>query len=212
MSELGIDTAKIERHYTGIDRTKFHPRDRAAGKAKLGISGPLMLCVGALIKRKQQHLLIQALAELPDLTLMLVGQGEDENNFRALAKELGVADRVVFSGAVAHDDLPPLFAAADIFALVSRSEGLANVWVEALASGTPVIASNVGGAPELIRDAKAGRIVEQTPEAIATAARELLSAPIAQSDVVEQVFAFSWDRNAAQIAAAFRKVANKPAA
>jgi len=209
MVSLGMDEAKISRHYTGIDRSKFYPRDRPAEKAKLGISGQLILSVGALITRKQQDLLIRALPELPGVTLMLVGSGEAASMYRQLASDIGVADRVIFSGPVAHDDLPPMFAAADIFALTSVSEGLANVWVEALASGTPVIASNVGGAPELLRAPEAGRIVEQTPSAIVAAARELLNTPISQDQVLEQVAEFSWDRNAQQLAAAFRRVAGK---
>lgn len=209
MISLGMDEAKIARHYTGIDRSKFHPRDRQAEKAKLAIEGPLMLSVGALITRKQQDLLIRALPELPGLTLMLVGSGEAAGSYQRLAADIGVADRVIFSGPVAHDDLPPLFAAADIFALTSVSEGLANVWVEALASGTPVIASNVGGAPELLRAPEAGRIVAQDPTAIAAAARELLDAPIPQEKALDQVAEFSWERNAQQLADAFRRVAHR---
>ena len=199
MIDLGMEGEKIEVHYTGLDRKRFHPKNRAAEKAKLGVSGPLVLCVGALIERKNQALLIRALPKLPDVTLMLAGFGAAEGKYRKLAKELGVADQVRFAGSVPHDELPDMIGAADIMALVSESEGLANAWVEALACGTPVIASNVGGAPELIRSPDAGRIVERDVQEIVTATKELLTNPIGQEKVAEQVAHFSWHENANQL-------------
>lgn len=206
MVELGFEADKIKVHYTGLDRAHFHPRGRAAEKAKLGIEGPLILSVGALIERKGQGLLINAMGDLPDATLMLAGFGEAENQYRKLAESLGVSDRVIFAGSVPHDDLPSMFRAADIMALVSKNEGLANAWVEALACGTPVISSNVGGAPELITSPDAGRIVEQNVDAVTTAAKELLAKPIPPEKVAAQVAHFSWDENAAQAEAFFRSV------
>jgi len=206
MVALGMDADKIRVHYTGLDQSRFALRDRATEKAKLGIAGPLILSVGALIPRKGQDLLIAALPSLPDAMLLLAGKGESEADFRALAAELGVADRVAFLGSVPHDDLPALFAAADIMALVSASEGLANAWVEALACGTPIIASDVGGIRELVKTPAAGRIVARTPEAIAAAARDILANPPAREEVAANVSAFSWDENARQLAAFFRDV------
>ena len=207
MVALGIDAAKIRVHYTGLDQTRFIPRDRVTEKAKLGISGPLILSVGALIPRKGQDLLIAALPSLPDATLMLAGKGGSESDFRALAAELGVADRVRFLGSVPHDDLPALYAAADIMALVSASEGLANAWVEALACGTPIIASDVGGIRELVKTPDAGRIVARTSQAVADAVRDILTNPPARKAVAANVSAFSWDENARQLAAFFGEVA-----
>lgn len=208
MVALGMDADKIMVHYTGLDQSRFVPRDRAAEKAKLGITGPLILSVGALIPRKGQDLLIAALPSLPDATLMLAGKGESESDYRALADRLGVADRVRFLGNVPHDDLPLFFAAADVMALVSASEGLANAWVEALACGTPIIASDVGGIRELVKSPKAGRIVARSPEAIAAAVKEILANPPSREAVAANVSAFSWDENARQLAAFFREVAN----
>lgn len=206
MVALGMDAAKIRVHYTGLDQTRFLPRDRVTEKAKLGISGPLILSVGALIPRKGQDLLITALPSLPDAMLMLAGKGESESDFRALATELGVADRVAFLGSVPHDDLPALFAAADVMALVSASEGLANAWVEALACGTPIVASDVGGIRELVKTPEAGRIVARTPQAIAAAVHDILANPPSREAVAANVSTFSWDENASQLAAFFRDV------
>lgn len=207
MVALGMNPDKIMVHYTGLDQSRFVPRDRTVEKAKLGVAGPLILSVGTLIPRKGQALLIAALPDLPDATLMLAGHGESEADYRALAEKLGVSDRVRFMGSIPHDDLPALFAAADVMALVSASEGLANVWVEALACGTPIVASDVGGIRELVKTPDAGRIVERNPKAIAAAVRDLLANPPSREAVAASVSAFSWDENARQLAAFFRSVA-----
>ncbi len=204
MVALGMSADKIMVHYTGLDQSRFAPRDRAEEKAKLKVTGPLILCVGALIPRKNQALLIEALTQLPDVTLMLAGQGESEGDYRTLCAQHKVTDRVRFMGSVPHDELPALFAAADVMALVSESEGLANAWVEALACGTPVVASNVGGAPELIRSPDAGRIVERDVSAIVAAIRELIDTPIEPKRVAAQVAQFSWGANAAVLERFFR--------
>ena len=206
MVKLGMAPDKITVHYTGLDQSRFVPRDRALEKAKLGITGPLILSVGALISRKGQALLIAALPEIPDATLMLAGQGASEAECRALADRLGVSDRVRFMGNVPHDDLPTLFAAADIMALVSASEGLANAWVEALACGTPIVAGDVGGIRELVKSPDAGHIVERNAKAITTAISDLLANPRSPDAVAKNVSAFSWDENARQLAAFFRSV------
>ena len=206
MATLGMDAGKIMVHYTGLDQSRFAPRDRAAQKAKLGIAGPAILCAGALIPRKNQALLIEALEMLPGVTLLLAGQGPSEGDYRFQAVTLGVQDRVRFMGNVPHDELPALFAAADVMALVSKSEGLANAWVEALACGTPVVASNVGGAPELIRSPDAGRIVESDVVAVVTAIQDLLDNPVSPPHVAAQVAHFSWASNAEVLEGFFRRV------
>ncbi len=206
MVALGIDADKIMVHYTGLDKTRFALRNRAEEKAKLGITGPLVLSIGALIPRKNQDIVIRALVDLPGVTLMLAGLGEAEASYRALAQQCGVADRVRFLGAVPHDDLPAICAAADVMALVSKSEGLANAWVEALACGTPIVASNVGGAPELIRSPSAGRIVDQTPTAVAAAITDLIHNPVPPERVTAQIAQFSWDENARLLERFFRTI------
>ena len=209
MIALGMDGSKIAVHYTGLDQDKFRPVDRVAAKQALGVHGPLFITTGALIARKNQDLVISALASLPEATLMLAGRGEEEQAYRALADRLGVADRVRFLGSVPHDQLPHLTAAADIAILVSKSEGLANAWVEALACGTPVIISEAGGARELVTSASAGRIVDQSAEAIVEAAQTILAEPPAQERVQESVSHFSWKNNGDQLLAILSRAASK---
>lgn len=199
MINLGMDGDKINVHYTGLDQQKFKPVDRAAAKQQLGVEGPLFITTGALIPRKNQDLVIRAMASIPDAILLLAGSGEQDAAYKSLAVQLNLSDRVRFLGNVDHDDLPKLTAAADISILVSKSEGLANAWVEALACGTPVIISEAGGARELVSSSTAGRIVEPSSEAIATAIAGVLEAPPLQSAVRACVADFSWKNNGDQL-------------
>lgn len=209
MINLGMDTDKITVHYTGLDQEKFKPVDRAAAKQKLGVDGPLFICAGALIPRKNQALVIEAMAAFPDAVLMLAGRGEEEDNYRALANDRGVEDRIRFLGNVPHDELPKLVAASDISILVSKSEGLANAWVEALACGTPIIISGAGGARELVQSNAAGRIVDQDSNAIVDAIQAILKSPPSQQDVRATVGHFSWENNGDQLLDIFQRAATK---
>lgn len=206
MGALGMDEDKVTVHYTGIDHSKFYPRERSAGKKKLGVKGPLLVCVAALIERKNQDLIIKAIAKIPDATLIFAGMGPARAQFENLAQALGVADRVRFLGAVPHDQLPEIIAAADISCLVSESEGLANAWVESLASGTPLVISDVGGARELVRSEIAGHIVDKDVDNIVKAIRDLIENPRDQKDVKDSVSHFSWDQNSKNLRAYFHAI------
>ena len=199
MVALGMPGDRITVHYTGIDKGVFAVRDRDAAKASLAIKGPLIVSVGALIPRKGQGFVIDALPDLPGAMLVLIGTGEDESALRAKAAALGVADRVQFMGALPQAIIADWLAAADVMALPSASEGLANAWVEALASGTPVVTCDVGGAGELIDRPAAGRLVERDATAIAGAVRELLTNPPEREAVAATVDRFSWAANTAAL-------------
>jgi teichuronic acid biosynthesis glycosyltransferase TuaC len=196
MAALGMPAEKIRVHHTGVDLDAFRPVDRAAAKAALGVDGPLLVTAGALIIRKGQDLAIEALKGIPGATLILVGDGPDRAQFETLAR----GQPVRFLGIRAHSELPGLLAAADVMVLPTVSEGLANVWVEALASGTPVVTSDVGGAREVIDRPEYGCLVPRDPAAIAAAVRDLLADPPAQAAVREGALRFSWDRNGAELA------------
>ena len=201
MAALGMPAEKIRVHYTGIDLDSFRPGDRAAGKAALGVDGPLLASVGALLPRKGHDLAIAALNELPGATLIIAGDGPDRPRLERLAREAGLASRVRLLGPQPHAALPALFAAADVMVLPTVSEGLANVWVEALACGTPVVTSDVGGAREVIDAPACGRLVPREPAAIAAAVRDLLDDPVPQDAVRAGALRFSWEKNGAELAA-----------
>jgi teichuronic acid biosynthesis glycosyltransferase TuaC len=195
MVALGLPAGRIRVHYTGVDLDRFRPApDRIAARRALGIEGPLLLSVGALIPRKGHDLTIAALGRLPDATLMIVGEGPDRARLEGLAAPLG--DRVRLLGRRPHEDLPALAAAADVGVLVSASEGLANAWVESLACGTPVVISEAGGARELVDRLEAGRIVAREPDAIVAAIRDLLATPPDPLAVRETAMRFTWGTNA----------------
>jgi len=195
MVALGMDAGKIRVHYTGVDLDRFAPQDRAAAKDHFNVSGPVILSVGALIERKGQHHLIRALSEIPDAMLLLAGHGPERGALERLANELSLTKRVGFLGAVPHDQLPILYNAADVMALPSASEGLANAWVEALACGTPIAISDVGGARELLTNPVAGTIIEQEPAAIAQSLRTLLAQTPDRIAIRKSAMRFTWGVN-----------------
>lgn len=206
MIEVGLPGDKIAVHYTGIDRSVFRLRDRGAAKASLKVNGPLLLSVGNLISRKGHSYAIDAAARLDDVTLWIVGGGPDAASLQAKIDGLGLGGRVRLIGHAPHALLPVLLAAADVTILATSGEGLANVWVESLACGTPVVTTDVSGAREAIDRAEAGRIVARDPEAMAAAVRELLIDPPAPDKVRAASDRFSWERNAEQLDAHLRRL------
>jgi teichuronic acid biosynthesis glycosyltransferase TuaC len=208
MALLGMERGKIAVHYTGLDRDRFRPLGHSGLRARLGEAlgvtlyenRPLLVTVGALIARKGQDVAIGALAALPDAALLLVGKGEDEAHLRRLAADLRVADRVHFLGSVDHDLLPLILSAADAMVLPTRSEGLANAWVEALACGTPLVTTDVGGARELIRSPEAGVLVERSAEAVAAGVRQVLTHRAPRDQIAATVAQFEWREHAATLA------------
>lgn len=219
MAGLGMPAERITVHYTGLDHARFRPVERTTARASvadLGIptEGALLVATGALIERKGQHLIIEALARLgrDDVRLALAGKGDMAGALHGLARRLGLEDRVHLLGQVGHDRLPALLAAADAMVLPSASEGLANAWIEALACGAPLVIPPIGGAHEVVRDASAGRIAERRPEAIAAALRDLLADPPAPHAVAANAARFSWEANAAALVAFWQEIAGRTSA
>ncbi len=218
MAAMGMDPARITVHYTGLDRDRFRPLEhtqlRRQLSEELGFAmpdnAPLLACVGALIERKGQGIAIAALKDIPGARLVLVGKGEDEARLRALAASEGVAERVYFAGSLDHDVMPLILSAADVMVLPTVSEGLANAWVEALACGTPVVTTDVGGARELITSDTAGRLLaERTPQAVAAAVNAILNAPPAREAVAALTEGFSWEANAAALADYYERLVDE---
>ncbi|WP_293877512.1 MULTISPECIES: glycosyltransferase [unclassified Sphingomonas] len=199
MASIGIPHERIRVHHTGVDLDRFRPVDRRAAKAALGITGPLVLSLGGLIPRKAHHLVLRAVAALPGTTLAIAGSGPERARLAALAAELGVADRVRLLGGIPHADLPAIIGAADVMALASTSEGLANAWLEALACGTPIVISDAGGAREVVRTRDAGRIVASNPANIAVGIAEVLANPPLPEAVRATAASFTWEANRAAL-------------
>lgn len=214
MADIGLPRAKIKVHETGLDRDRFRPLDHTQLRAQLARelgfalpdNAPLLVSVGDLIERKGQDIAIGALPAIEGARLILVGTGEDERHLRDLATDLGLADRVHFAGALSRDVLPLVLSAADVMVLPTRGEGFANAWVEAIACGTPVVTSDVGGARELIANNTAGRLAARNPESVAGAVNAVLNNPPMPQAVAALAERFSWDRHAAELAAHYDRI------
>lgn len=190
---LGEPANKIRTLRNGVDLDLFKPLPRAETRRIWSLSAPLLLSVGALIPRKRHDLVIRSLPLMPGTSLAIAGEGPQRAVLQQLACDLGVGDRVRFLGPVPHEQLPEVYSAADALVLASTREGWANVLLEAMACGTPAIATNVWGAPEVIRAPQAGRLLDQaSPEALAAAVGALLADPPPRSETRRYAESFGW--------------------
>jgi glycosyltransferase involved in cell wall biosynthesis len=199
MAAMGMPEDKIQVHHTGIDLERFRPLEREAAKRGLGVTGPLIVTPGNLVPLKGQRLAIEALADVPGATLLIAGEGPERPRLEALIAARGLGGRARLLGSVPPEAMPELLAAADLMLLPSEREGLANVWIEALACGTPILIADVGGAREVLDRPEAGRLVAREPAEIAAAAREMLASPPDPLAVRRAAERFSWERNAAEL-------------
>jgi glycosyltransferase involved in cell wall biosynthesis len=205
--EIGVDSDRIQVLRNGVDLARFRPVEREGARRRLGVEPPVVASVGHLIPRKGHDLILRALTEVPEATLLIVGEGPEGPALRRLAEGLGLAGRVRFLGQVAHDDMAQVYGAADLLALASEREGWPNVLLEAMACGTPVAATAVGGIPEIVTSPDAGRLVsERTPGAVAAAIRELIDDPPDRARTRAHGERFAWDRVAARQVALYRGV------
>jgi glycosyltransferase involved in cell wall biosynthesis len=217
MAAMGMPDERISVHYTGLDRNRFRPLAHTQLRSQLGAQlgfalpqgAPVLASVGALIPGKGQYLIIEALPHLPEARLILAGEGDDAARLRAMAVELGVENRVHFAGSVDHDLLPLILSAADAMVLPTVSEGLANVWVEALACGTPVVTCDVGAASELVASDLAGQLIERSAAGVVDGVRKVLARPRDRQAVSALVEGYSWEANAADLADHYAALAER---
>lgn len=161
----------------GVDVETFRPEvDGSAVREQYGLGGrPVIVCVSRLVPRKGQDTLVRALPEIraavPDTALLLVGKGRYSEALAALARRTGMAQHVVLTGAVPHAGLPAHYAAGDVFAMPCRTrragmdvEGLGMVYLEASATGLPVLAGASGGAPAAVLEGQTGYVVDGRDE------------------------------------------------
>src|SRR6266487_6314415 len=183
--------ARMVRLAPGVDVTSFRPGSGGVGvRAGLGLAGrPVVVCVSRLVPRKGQDTLIRAWpqvrAVVPDAALLLVGGGPYAGRLQRLAGRLGVAGSVIFTGSVPWSELPSHYDAGDVFAMPCRTrrhgldvEGLGIVYLEASATGLPVIGGDSGNAPDAIRDGETGYVVAgRSPAGVADRLVHLLTDP-----------------------------------
>jgi teichuronic acid biosynthesis glycosyltransferase TuaC len=202
---LGADEAKIRVVGNGVDTGVFHPLDKLEMRRKLGIpeDAKVLITVGGLVERKGFHRVIELLPELkkkyPTLVYLVVGGASPEGDWsprlRRQVAELGLEDAVRFLGALPSAALKEPLSAADGFVLATSNEGWANVILEAMACGLPVVATDVGGNAEVVCREDLGLIVPfGRPEALAAALDLALATDWDRAAIVDYARANGWDR------------------
>lgn len=211
LRDWGLDERHLHVMRNGVDLQRFRPLPRDAARRELGLDGgPVLLSVGHLIERKGHHLVIDAFSELVprlrDARLVIIGAGDERAHLEALAAERGVRARICFTGAVPNEDLATWYSAADALVLASSREGWANVLLESMACGTPVVATNIWGTPEVVGPDAGVLVDERTGPAIAAAVSKLLAAPPSRADVRRHAEGFSWQATTVAQLELFRSI------
>lgn len=199
---LGAQAGRTHTVANGIDRARFFPRDRLAARRAMGLpeQGRVITFVGRLEREKGAFDLLDAFGRLErrDVTLALVGGGSARAEIEARARSFG--DRVRVLGPRPHADIPELLAAADVVTLPSWNEGTPNAVLEALASGRRVVATAVGGIPDVLANPALGTLVPpREPAALATALGESLVQGYRAEEIVEASGVRSWVESARQM-------------
>jgi len=191
---LGISRRDVRVLRNGVDLDTFRPLCRSDARTWLGLNGRTLLSVGHLIERKGHDLVIAALPALPRHFLLIVGEGPERSALERLATKLGVVDRVRFLGRIDHEGLAKVYSAADALVLASSREGWPNVLLEAMACGTPVVASNIWGNPEVVAQPEAGELMsERTASGVVAAVEKVFQTPRDRAATRRYAERFSWD-------------------
>lgn len=209
LASIGGDRNKIRVFRNGVDLERFHPEVQAQARNKFGLpSGKILLSVGNLIELKGHHIAIEALAKLPpDTRLVIAGTGPERDRLQHQARQLDLGDRVLLVGHVDNQELKWLYSAADVLLLCSSREGWANVLLEAMACGTPVIATPVGGTPEVIGQSGAGKLMrDRSAAALLEAYHELQANPPERHQVRGYAEHFSWQETSKNQLELFRTI------
>lgn len=215
----GVPETKVQRIFNGYHGPKSEdvPETREEAQTKLGFdtSKRYVLTVCRLMNWKRVDGILHALSKLPDdVHLLVAGDGDMEEPWKELAKELGLEDRAHFLGNVPHAQIPLHVRAADIFVLNSEYEGLSHTLLEVMNLGTPMIASGVCGNPEVVEDGVNGLLVDpMDPETLRVALEKLLADPELGERFVQESFArrstFTREGTFAEVEAALTRIAKK---
>ncbi len=216
---LGVESEKIRIVGNGIDLLKFFPLNRDIVRAELNIAkdAKVLISVGALVDRKGFHRVIALLPTLvqqyPKLLYLIVGGDSPEGNIKSRLQEqvktLKLEDHVRFLGAYPSEQLKQPLSAADVFVLATANEGWANVFLEAMACGLPVITTDVGGNKEVVNSLELGIVVPfADPEALLSALILALEKDWQASEIIRYAQQNSWDSRVSVLTEEFRRVGN----
>lgn len=201
---MGIDADKMQVVGNGVDVLKFHPLPVQESRKDLGLPADarVIITVGGLVERKGFHRVIEVMPALmktfPELHYLVVGgpgaEGDWSGRLQEQVKNLGLVDRVHFLGTYTPERLKSVLSAADVFVLSTRNEGWANVILEAMACGLPVIATDVGGNREVVCRDELGRIVPfGDQELLVKALTEALGTSWDHDKIIQYAKENSWD-------------------
>jgi glycosyltransferase involved in cell wall biosynthesis len=217
-TEVGLPEAAVLVVGNGVDSQRFRPMPRAEARSALGLDeqAQVLVTVGGLVERKGYHRVIACLpgllAEFPNLHYLCVGSAGPEGDFSAVLEaqvaQLGLGSRVRFLGAMPPEAVRGVVAAADVSVLATRNEGWANVLLEAMACGVPVVATDVGGNAEVICREDLGTIVPfDDPAALLQALREALRRDWDRAAIREYALQNDWSTRVPVLVDEFRRVA-----
>jgi teichuronic acid biosynthesis glycosyltransferase TuaC len=197
--ELGANPDRVHHVPNGVDQDRFQPRDRTQARQELELDepGPYLLFVGNMVPVKGLKHLFSALSQIPRAKLIMVGSGPLRPALEVQARELGIDERIIWAGNQGHERIPLYMAACDCLVLPSLSEGEPNVVLEALSCGRPVVASRVGGVPQMIQPGVNGYMSQPgDPESLASALKQALEQNWNPAEVAQTVSQRSWAASA----------------
>jgi glycosyltransferase involved in cell wall biosynthesis len=211
--ELGAPADAVETIYNGVDTRIFNRGDRVAARQRLGLPAevPIVLYAGNLKATKGCHDLIEAFPMLVkrhhDARLIYVGEGASRANLEDRAASLCCSPAVRFEGAVDHAALADWFRAADVLCLPSHNEGVPNVVLEAMACGTPIVATAVGGIPEVVAETAGILVPAHQPHELGTALVEAFERRFDSVVIATHAATFRWDENIDRLEHTLHRVA-----
>lgn len=210
MIASGADRARVHTLRNGVDLDAFHPptTDRAALKHALDVpaDAPLAVSVGGLVERKGHHLTIEAVAKRPGMQLRIAGAGPEKVALEAQIVASGAQDRIRLVGPVAHGALADFYGAADMSILASSREGWANVLLESMACGTPVVATDAWGTPEVVAAWEAGRLTPRDATELGRQIDALLADSPPRTATRAYAERFSWDETVEGVLTLFETI------
>jgi glycosyltransferase involved in cell wall biosynthesis len=218
MVALGVNPDKIHVIPNGVNTERFHQINREEARSKLNLPAgvPMVVSVGALIRPKGHLTLVRAFARIaprhPDLKLYVLGEGPLRSELDSLVRELRLEDRVQLLGKRPNQELQQWFNAAEVSCLASEREGWPNVVTESLACGTPVVATRVGGIPEIIHSRELGILVDPTVDSVADGLERALSKTWDREAISKQTRARTWATVAGEVEGIFSEQLRERAA
>lgn len=207
IADLGLSKKKIHLIPNAVDTARFRPISQVEARRGLHLpeGSPILVSVGSLIAPKGHQLTIRAVAaicnQFPALQLYILGEGSYRGELEKLVGSLSLRERVHLLGKRPNDELPFWFSAASLSCLASSREGWPNVVTESLACGTPVVATRVGGIPEILHSPELGTLVDQSSDALAAGILQSLGRKWDRQAISREASARTWETVAEEVEA-----------